>query len=627
MSSRRASSSRVARKNAALAAASAATDGRGDPFAPASIAWTGTSVVGTAVTAGRSRPARRPAARRDVDGDARALKRTLRQTFGIETLRSGQEEVIARVLARRDTIAVMPTGAGKSLCYQLPALHLPGTTVVVSPLIALMKDQADKLVEAGVAVESLNSTLSDGEAGAALDRIRGRETRIVFVTPERLTDEGTLAALRECGIALFVVDEAHCISQWGHDFRPAYLELRPALAALGDPPVLCLTATATDAVIEDIGEQLGRRGLRAIRTGVYRSNLLYAVRQVTNEDERTARVVDIARTTPGSGIVYTATVRAADSLHEALLAAGVEATRYHGQLSGSERHDNQDAFMNGSARVVVATNAFGLGVDKPDIRFVLHAQMPASLEAYYQESGRGGRDGDAAHCTLLYDLRDKRVQQFFLVGRYPDAEAIQAVDEAVVRLASTSPVAFDVLRASLPEVAAVKIRVALSLLEDARMLERLPGATVIALDRPRRPGLYARLAQGYVEKSELDREKLERMVFYAQTGYCRWRVLVEYFGESLEGDRCGRCDNCRRDAKRDSPVEAAATPLRQPRRATRRRAFVAGEGVRVPRYGEGRVQRAAGDEVTVEFADGAVRTFLASYVRPAAAASLSAAAD
>jgi hypothetical protein len=176
------------------------------------------------------------------------------------------------------------------------------------------------------------------------------------------------------------------------------------------------------------------------------------------------------------------------------VAAGVDATRYHGQLSGSERHDNQDAFMNGSARVVVATNAFGLGVDKPDIRFVLHAQMPASLEAYYQESGRGGRDGDAAHCTLLYDVRDKRVQQFFLVGRYPDAEAIQAVDEAVVRLASTSPVGVDVLRASLPDVAAVKIRVALSLLADARMLEWLPGSTIVALDRSRRPGLYARLA-------------------------------------------------------------------------------------------------------------------------------------
>jgi ATP-dependent DNA helicase RecQ len=237
--------------------------------------------------------------------------------------------------------------------------------------------------------------------------------------------------------------------------------------------------------------------------------------------------------------------------------------------------------MNGSARVVVATTAFGLGVDKPDIRFVLHAQMPASLEAYYQESGRGGRDGAAAHCTLLYDVRDKRVQQFFLVGRYPVAEAIQAVDEAVVRLASTSPVAFDVLRASLPDVAAVKIRVALSLLADARMLERLPGATVVALDRPRRPGLYARLAQGYVEKSELDHEKLERMVFYAQTGYCRWRVLVEYFGESLDGGRCGRCDNCRRDAQRDSPVEATAAPLRQPRRTTRRRAFVPGDVVRV----------------------------------------------
>jgi len=571
---------------------------------------------------GRRRASRPPP--EPLGPDARALARTLRQVFGIEALRSGQEEVIARVFARRDTLAVMPTGAGKSLCYQLPALHLDGTTVVVSPLIALMKDQADKLRQAGVAVESLNSTLADSEAKGALARIRERAPRVVFVTPERLADAGTLDALRECSVAVFVVDEAHCISQWGHDFRPAYLELRPALAALGEPLVLGLTATATDAVVADIAEQLGRPRMKAIRTGLFRSNLVYAVHAVTNEDERTSRVLDIVRRTPGSGIVYTATVRAAEALHEALEADGVAATLYHGQLGSGERHAHQDAFMEGSARVVVATNAFGLGVDKPDIRFVLHAQMPASLEAYYQESGRGGRDGGTARCTLLYDLRDKRVQQFFLVGKYPDAAIVEAVDEGVVRLASQAPVPFDVLRASLPAIAAVKIRVSLSLLADAGLVRREPGAQVRALSATRRPGTYARLAQAYVEKSELDHEKLERMVFYAQTGYCRWRAIAEYFGEAIEDGRCGQCDNCRRNAQADAP--AVPAPLRQPRRRLRRAPFGHGDAVNVPRYGEGRVQRTAGDEVTVEFADGAVRTFVASYVRPATV-SVSAAAD
>jgi len=546
----------------------------------------------------------------------KALRKTLRETFGYTRLRAGQEEVIASVLNRKDTLAIMPTGAGKSLCYQLPALHLPGLTVVVSPLISLMKDQVDKLAQAGVSVVEVNSTLSAREEQAALETIRAGATEMIFTTPERLTDASFLKVLQEARLDLFVIDEAHCISHWGHDFRPAFLEIAHAMETLGDPPLLALTATATAPVIEDIERQL-RRKLAVINTGIYRPNLQFRVFHATNEEEKMTQVLRLATGLAGSGIVYTATVKNADIVYEALRDAGVSVGRYHGRMRARDRDQSQDDFMAGRCRVMVATNAFGLGIDKPDIRFVLHYQIPGTLEAYYQESGRAGRDGEPARCILLYDTRDKRVQQFFLGGRYPAAEDVEQAYEAVRKLESEEgPPAYTRVQEAAVGVPGNKLKVALKLLKDAGYAKQDRSLHYRLVDADVDPEALSRLADEYGRKSEADRQKLERMIFYAQTAFCRWKVLLEYFEEAEDFDRCGTCDNCL-----DPPEKRLAPKSTRPRWARRLAvaapSFNPGEAVRVPRYGKGRVASATSEQVEIVFPDGRKRQFLSAYVERA----------
>ena len=445
------------------------------------------------------------------------LQRALRGTFGLEKLRPGQREVIESVLAGEDTLAIMPSGAGKSLCYQLPALLLRGTTIVVSPLIALMKDQADKLGERGVEAAAVNSSLSAAEERSALEEIARRRADFVFATPERMGNPDFVRTLRRNAIDLFVIDEAHCISQWGHDFRPAYLELVRALQALGDPPLLALTATATPDVVDDIRRQLRRPEMRVIDTGLYRANLRYAVRQVTNDEEKRAALLELVRATRGAGIVYTATVKAAKEVHALLHEAGEDALLYHGKARARERAERQEAFMHGKARVMVATNAFGMGIDKRDIRFVIHEQVPGSLEEYYQESGRAGRDGAVARCTLLYRHEDRRIQQYFLGGHAPDAAELRAVWEG--RTEGMRKGRAKLVRALLRQAGLLGR-------EGVRQREF---EAIAAVDHARR---------------ENDRAKLERMTAYAHGARCRWKMILDYFGEGAGFERCGTCDNC-----------------------------------------------------------------------------------
>ncbi len=542
-----------------------------------------------------------------------ALRRVLRRTFGLERLRPGQEAVIARALRGLSTLALMPTGAGKSLCYQLPAVLLDGITVVVSPLIALMKDQADALAELGIATVQWHGSLSAAELGAAQQALEDGRARVVFTTPEQLARPEVVQRLTRRRVALLVVDEAHCLSQWGFDFRPAFLAIGPALKALGEPPVLALTATATAPVVDDIVGQLGIPRAGVIGTDLFRPNLHYRAEVFSRAEDKQARLVELVERSEGSGLVYVATVKAAEAVHAALAVAQVSVGLYHGRLPAARRHAAQDAFMDGAVRVMVATNAFGLGIDKPDIRFVVHHQMPGGLDAYYQESGRAGRDGGPAVCTLLFVEGDRQVQQFFLAGR-----SLQWTDLRRV---------LDTLDSAPPSPAGWRLDVLAEALGQARrttlaatLLRQAGWVTVDAAGQYRRvdgapadeAGLAPLVAAGEA-RTQQDREGLERMVTYAQGGQCRWRMLLEHLEGGPAIESCGSCDNCLRlaelAASAPEPVATAEpqVPLAGPR-------FAPGDRVRTRRHGPAQVVAVDATGVTVAFDNGQTRSFLPEFL-------------
>ncbi|HET9625303.1 MAG TPA: ATP-dependent DNA helicase RecQ [Kofleriaceae bacterium] len=499
--------------------------------------------------------------------DARMLELGKRR-FGIAQFRPGQALAIRNVLAGIDTLAIMPTGAGKSLCYQLPALELDGVTLVVSPLIALMKDQYDKLAELGMDVLRLDSTLSPRDEQAALARLSENRPCVAYVTPERLGEPRFRERLASVRVALFVVDEAHCISQWGHDFRPAYLGLGEAVRALGKPPVLALTATAPPKVKDDILAQLQLSPADAsvIDIGLDRPNLRYHVIKASSERKKQALLLRLIEKQRGCGIIYAATVKTVDALADFLWSQGVECGRYHGRMRAKDRERVQSAFMEHSEpRLMVATNAFGLGVDKQDLRFVIHYNFPGSLESYYQEAGRAGRDGHTADCVLLYQPEDKRIQSFFLGGRYPTPEQTRAVAEALVyvtrgKVATPETDDHDEVFVAVKDIAeradapAKKARVVLSFLKEVGFAAEAPGARFapLATEPPSIEDL-ARSASRYEQKRAQDRARLAAMLRYSQSHLCRTRLLVTYFGYT-DHPACGTCDNCVRAAKSAPPT-------------------------------------------------------------------------
>ena len=335
------------------------------------------------------------------------------------------------MLSGRDTLVVLPTGGGKSLCYQVPAMVLPGLTVVVSPLISLMKDQVDALTARGIPATFVNSTLSSGEVSERMTRVMRREVKLLYVAPERF-DVGTAAErLREVGVSLLAIDEAHCISEWGHDFRPSYLRIAQVRERLGWPQTVALTATATPHVRQDIARQLRLEDPETIITGFDRQNLRYHVVPTRSDAEKDAALAGILRDhQEGVAIVYASTRRNVEKIARTLEDAGIAAAAYHAGLDDAHRHEVQDAFMSERVRAIVATNAFGMGIDKPNVRVVVHHAMPGTLEAYYQEAGRAGRDGQPAEVYLLHAFPDRFTHEFFIKGAHPERALVEKVYDA-----------------------------------------------------------------------------------------------------------------------------------------------------------------------------------------------------
>jgi ATP-dependent DNA helicase RecQ len=483
----------------------------------------------------------------DVSASLDGALAALTSRFGIRGLRPGQEEVIRSVLAAQDTLAVMPTGSGKSLTYQLPALVLGGPTIVVSPLLALIEDQVSKMRALGVPIARIDSTLSAKQRAAELDALAAAPgtRKLVLITPESVSTPAVIEKLAAARPALFVVDEAHCVSQWGHDFRPSYLALRRAALELGRPPMLALTATATLKVADDIAQQLGLREPHVVRISFHRPNLAFEVRRLGGEDDKLRVLGGLIQHLRRPGIIYCATTRAVDELWVALRRAKLPVERYHGKMTPKEREEAQEAFMRpGRGAVMVATNAFGLGVDKADIRYILHYHLPGSPEAYVQEAGRAGRDDKPSRCILLYAPDDIAIQEHFIEDAHPTRAQARLVADGLYAWSDTGREVLVKDLATSTNIGERRVRVILSVLEAMGVArEGRTGHWGGVEPRPSREQLDEAAAV-FDARRVSDRRRLDSMIAYVNTRECRARHLRTYFGE-LDAPACGRCDVCR----------------------------------------------------------------------------------
>lgn len=483
-----------------------------------------------------------------------ALEQALHRLFGHAAFRDGQREIVETVLAGQDVLAVLPTGAGKSLLYQLPAFLLPGVTLAVSPLIALMKDQLDKLVERGLPAAVINSALSLGEQDDVLERVARGEIKLLLVAPERFRSGRFRSALARAKVSLLAVDEAHCVSEWGHDFRPDYDRIGDAAHAIarppnGRPPILAVTATATERVRRDIARSLDLAPEhRVFIRGFDRPNLHFSVEQASGDAEKARVVTQAIAATKGQGsvIVYCSTRKSCEKV-AARLGKGVPV--YHAGMRPQDRRDVQERWQRGEARVVVATNAFGLGIDKEDVRLVCHHDLPGSVEAYYQEAGRAGRDGKEAQCVLVFSAADVHLQTWLADSSFPDRPAIEAVARELARAkGSVDPAT---VRERLPDsdLSERAVGSARRILEGAGLARSEPGDQFLGagpeLESAELPVDWARLDRQRAH----ERDKLARVLAYARSATCRRAAILRYFGAvPSTGARasvsCGKCDRC-----------------------------------------------------------------------------------
>ncbi|MDP0500704.1 MAG: ATP-dependent DNA helicase RecQ [Verrucomicrobiota bacterium JB022] len=485
-------------------------------------------------------------------------RQALARHFGFSAFRAPQEDIVTAVLEKRDVLVIMPTGGGKSLCYQLPALLMEGVTVVVSPLIALMKDQVDALQARGIAAAMINSSQSWNDQLAILDDLREGRLKLIYVAPERFRAESFRRALQGIPIARLAIDEAHCLSQWGHDFRPDYLRLGEARKAMGNPPCLALTATATPEVRRDILDTLELSEPATYVAGFSRKNLAFRISRVEKDEHKMVRIKSLVEA-HRTGIIYCATRKSTEAVSEWLNCEHIDHVVYHGGLSDDARSQAQERFLRREVGVAVATNAFGMGIDRADVRFVCHYELPGSIEAYYQEAGRAGRDGKESVCELLFRPSDRRVQEFFLDGANPPPALVHQVFTTLKLHADDQGevlLSIDDLTAKVgPGTNPMGVGTSLGLLTRSGVIERFDVAGQrIRGTRLKNPGMKARElpldTPAMDEKRRRDYQKLERMIDLCHAPGCRQQAILRYFGEQ-SGETCGKCDRCARRSGSD----------------------------------------------------------------------------
>ncbi len=494
------------------------------------------------------------------------LSLLLQDRFGFQEFRPAQKQVIDKVMAGENVLAVMPTGSGKSLCYQLPALALPGLTVVVSPLIALMKDQVDQLSRLGLPATVINSTVSREQQRSRLEQAIAGRIKLLFLAPERFQNDEFRARLAQARVSLFAVDEAHCISLWGHDFRPDYLRLRHVVPELKSPPVLALTATATPAVRRDILAQLGVAHSTQIVSGFDRPNLYLEVREVATNHEKIRAIIELARWAP-LGIVYAGTRKNVEDIHGNLRRAGIEAAAYHAGLALPDRKAVQEHFMKASECVIVATNAFGMGIDRSQVRFVVHADIPDSVEAYYQEIGRAGRDGDPARCRLLFNYADKWIPEFFIDSSHPPADILKYVFAKLCR-AGAREIVGDLWR-RISATRDHRFHASIALLSRYGYLEKVHnqdgrGVRILKREDPALEGINFNELEA---RRQFEYKKFGVMLNYASRfrKHCYRSFILSYFGEWNRNRECGNCSRCNphkfgRGVRLEMPAAPAVRP-------------------------------------------------------------------